>query len=123
MCHGERTTADVALQDRKGRHPRMSLLEQSGKHTMEECMKLTELKREVEKKEIVEWWTPCHSKNRKRKKGDVGVENEKEKQEGEKMERFFNAVHEFLQIPFVIYSQIALLFLFLCHLQASSIST
>ena len=61
---------------------------------MEECVELTELRREVEKEEMVEWTR--HSRNRKRKKGDVGVENEKQKQEGEKMERFSNAGYEFL---------------------------
>ena len=37
-----------------------------------------------------------HSQSKKRKKGDVGVENEKGKEEGEKMESFFCEVHEFL---------------------------
>ena len=44
---------------------------------------------------MVEWWTR-HSRSRRRRKGNVGVENEKEKQEGERMERFFYVVYEFL---------------------------
>ena len=58
---------------------------------MEEYAKLTEARREAEK-ELVEWWTR-HSRDRKRGKGDVGVEYEREKEEGEKMENFFCSVH------------------------------
>ena len=50
-------------------------------------------------KEEMEEWKTRHSRGRKRKQGDVGIESEKEKrgeEEGEKMESFFCDVHEFL---------------------------
>ena len=41
----------------------------------------------------------CHLRNRKKEKGDVGVEKEREKKEGEKLEKlevFFSTVYDFL---------------------------
>ena len=39
--------------------------------------------------------TPCA--RQKKKKGDVGMEKEKEKGEGEKLASFFGAIYEFFQ--------------------------
>ena len=64
---------------------------------MEECTKMVELRREIEKNELEEWRTR-HARSRKRERGDVGVDKEKEKQEGERpgrMESFFCAVYVF----------------------------
>ena len=64
---------------------------------MEECEKLTELRKEAER-EMGEWQTR-HLRGREKGKGDVGVEKEKEKEEqkGEKMESFFFcSIYEFL---------------------------
>ena len=47
---------------------------------MEGCEILTEARKKVQKEEM-EWWTR-HSRDRKKEKGNVGVENEREK-EGE----------------------------------------
>ena len=38
-----------------------------GRHTVEECARRTDLRREVEKEEMAEWWTR-HSRNRKKEK-------------------------------------------------------
>ena len=71
--------------------------------------------------EMMEWWTR-HSRNRKRRNGDVGVENEKGKREGEKRRdssmRCTNLLRVLIRISIVIYSQIAFPFLCLCHLRA-----
>ena len=66
-----------------------------GGHIVEGCaILMTEVRGKVEKEEMEEWWTRQSGK-KKKKKGDVGVENEKEKQEGERMESFFCVVHGF----------------------------
>ena len=50
---------------------------------------------EVENEDMEEWCIR-HSRSKMEKKGDVGVENETEKEEGEQMESFFCKIHEFL---------------------------
>ena len=45
MCYGEKTTAEIGGQTRLG--ATASKREQSEGHTVEQCTKLTELKREV----------------------------------------------------------------------------
>ena len=60
--------------------------EQSGRHIVEGCPRLAELKRGVDELELAEWHTR-HAGNRRKRKGDVGVEEEKEKVEGEKREK------------------------------------
>ena len=57
---------------------------------MEGC----EIRKKVEKEELEEWGTR-HSRDRKKKKGDVGAEKAEE-EEGEKMEFFFCELHKFL---------------------------
>ena len=67
---------------------------QSGRHIVEECPELIALRREVEE----EWWM-CHLRlNRKKEKGDIGVEKEREKEEGEKLEKL-----EVSLVPFMIF--------------------
>ena len=61
---------------------------------MEECGLLTEARGLVEKEEMREWGTR-HSRDKKKKKGDVGTEKEKEKEEGERLANFFSAIYEF----------------------------
>ena len=75
--------------------------QQSRRHIVEECPKLTELKRELEKgeDEMVEWRTRHSPSGKQRDKGEMGVEKEKEKLEGERMEKMellFGAVHSLL---------------------------
>ena len=55
---------------------------------MEECSLLTETRGLVEKEEMREWGTR-HSRDKKKNKGDVGTEKEKEKEEGERLANFF----------------------------------
>ena len=62
---------------------------------MEECTLLTEARRLVEKEEMHEWETR-HSRDKKKKKGDVGTEKEKEEEEGERLANFFYTLHDFL---------------------------
>ena len=68
-------------------------------HTVSEgCPKLAELRTRVGELELAEWHTR-HSRNRGKRKGDVGVEKEKEKLEVEEREPlayFFYSVYEFL---------------------------
>ena len=40
-------------------------------------------------------WGARHAQNRKKKKEDVGMEKEREKEEGEKLASFFGAIYEF----------------------------
>ena len=68
--------------------------EQTGRHVVEECRLLTEARGLVEKEEMCEWGTR-HSRDKKKKKGDVGTENEKEKEEAERLANFFSAIHDF----------------------------
>ena len=65
---------------------------------MEECVELTKLRREVEKEDKMEQWQTRHLRSRKKGKGDVGVEKEREKgeQKGKEMENFFCLIYEFL---------------------------
>ena len=69
---------------------------QTGRHLVEECTLLTEARRLVEKEEMREWETR-HSRDKKKKKGDVpvGTEKEKEEEEGERLANFFYTLHEF----------------------------
>ena len=62
---------------------------------MEESRLLTKARGLVEKEEMREWETR-HSRDKKKKKGDVGTEKEKEKEEGERLDNFFSVIHEFL---------------------------
>ena len=66
------------------------------KHTVEEYMKLTVLSREVEKEENIGEWRTRHLGGREKGKGDVGVENEgeKEEQKREKRESLFCSIYE-----------------------------
>ena len=68
--------------------------EQSGEHLVEGCRLLAEASGLVEKEEMREWRTR-HARDKKKRKGDVGMEKEKEKEEGEKLASFFGAVYEF----------------------------
>ena len=68
---------------------------QSGKHIVEECSLLMEARGLVEKEEMRDWGTRQGSRDKKRKKGDVGTEKEKEKEEGERLTIFFNTIYEF----------------------------
>src|SRR5258706_6469914 len=68
--------------------------EQTGRHLVEECRLLTEARGLVEKEEMREWETR-HSRDKKKKKGDVGKEKAKEEEEGERLANFFYAIHEF----------------------------
>ena len=68
--------------------------EQSGEHLVEGCRLLAEARGLVEKEEMHEWGTR-HERDKKKKKGDVGMEKEKEKEEGEKLPSFFGVVYEF----------------------------
>ena len=71
-----------------------NLQEQSGRHIVEQCPELIALRREVEDE-----WRMRHLRNRKKEKGDIGVEKEKEKEEGEKLEQleaFFGVLYDFL---------------------------
>ena len=64
---------------------------------MEECDLLTEARGLVEKEEMREWKSR-HARNKivKREKGPVGPgEEEKEKEEEDKLETFFCKIHEF----------------------------
>ena len=58
---------------------------------MEGCRLLTEARGLVEREEMREWETR-HSRDKTKKKGDVGTETEKE---GERLANFFYALHEF----------------------------
>ena len=95
MCYGERTTAEVVAlnwgADTPGCHRVIIIIishchqpEQSEGHTVEECTKLTELRREVGRDEMVEWRTR-HSRSRKCT-GDAG----------ERFASFFYVVYDFL---------------------------
>ena len=59
-----------------------------------ECRLLTEARGLVEKEEMREWGTR-HSRDKRKKKGDVGTENEEEKEEGERLANFFSAIYGF----------------------------
>ena len=48
----------------------------------------------VEREEMREWKTR-HARDKKKKKGDVGIEKEKEKEEGEKSADFFSTIYDF----------------------------
>ena len=61
---------------------------------MEGCRLFAEARELVEKEEMREWETR-HARDKKGKKGDVGMEKEMEKEEGEKLASFFGAVYEF----------------------------
>ena len=107
MCHGQRATTEwlhnIGKEETPWCHCRQGQeqeREQPGRHIVEEYPKLTELRREVKKdeKEMVEWRTR-HSRGERREKGDVGLEEEREKLEGErveKLESFFDAVFPLL---------------------------
>ena len=71
-------------------------MEQSGNHTVEECEKLTGLRKEAER-EMKEWQTR-HLRGREKGKGGVGVEKEKEKEEQE-WEKMVCLIYEFLTDP------------------------
>ena len=62
-----------------------------------------------------EWWTR-HSRSKMKKKGDVGVENEKEKDEGEKVGSFFctRIFDRHLRISLVITCRRLHLYRYLC---------
>ena len=53
----------------------------------------------MEKEERLGEWRTRHLRGREKRKGDAGVEKEreKEKKEGEKMENFFCSIYEFLR--------------------------
>ena len=61
---------------------------------MEGCRLLAEARDLVEKIEMREWETR-YARDKKRKKVDVGIEKEEEKEEGEKLVSFFGAVYDF----------------------------
>ena len=64
---------------------------------MEECEKLVELRKALGT-ELEDWGTR-HLRSRKKEKWDVGVEREREQEEGEKTEKlasFFGTIYEFL---------------------------
>ena len=69
--------------------------EHSGEHLVEGCGLLAEAQESVEKEEIREWGTR-HTRDKKKKKGDVGIEKEEGKEEGERLEGFFGAIYNFL---------------------------
>ena len=74
--------------------------EQSGKHLVG-CRLLVEARGLVEKEEMREWETR-HARDRKKKKGDVGIEKEKEKEEGERLTSFFSTIYDFFNpVPVV----------------------
>ena len=56
-------------------------------HVVETYSKLAETRGGVE--DEMEEWQTRHLRNRKREKGNVRVEKEREKQEGDRMESFF----------------------------------
>ena len=62
---------------------------------MEECVKLTELTKEVEQEDKIEGLRTRDLRGRKKEKGDV-KDRGKEEQKGEKMEYFFYSIYEFL---------------------------
>ena len=66
---------------------------------MEGCRLLAEARELVEREEMREWETR-HSRDKKKKKGDVGTEKEKEEEEGERLANFFYAIHQ-LFVPSV----------------------
>ena len=104
----------LAEEDTPGCH--CSQTDQSARHTVEECVKLTELGREVEKDEMVEWWTR-HSRIERERKGIRGLKMASKARGRENGEIRFQRV-SILRISFVMYSPIACLPLYLCHLRA-----
>ena len=86
--------------------------EQSGRHTVEGCRLLVEVRGIVEKEAMREWETR-HARVRKKKKEDVGTEKEKEKEEGEQLVSFFGAIYEFFNPdPFHLFLRLFLHLLF-----------
>ena len=78
---------------------------------------LAPARRSVEKEEMREWGTR-HTRDKKKKKEDVGMEKEREKEEGEKLTGFFGAIYEFsilflflLLLPLLLPRQLFLLML------------
>ena len=70
-------------------HPQQ---QQTGQHLVEECSLLADARKPVEREEMCAWKTRhIHKKPAKKKKGPV----EPEKEEEEKLERFFCHIYEF----------------------------
>ena len=67
---------------------------------VEGCRLLGEARGLVEREESREWGTR-HTRDKKKKKGDVGKAKEKEKEEGERLANFFYAIHDFL-VPIAV---------------------
>ena len=101
--HGKRTQAKWLHKIKKTDTPDCRCQdhqEQTGRHLAEECRLLTEARGLVEKEEIREWATR-HTRDKKKKKGDVGKEKEEEKEEGERLANFFYAIYDFL-VPIAV---------------------
>ena len=61
--------------------------DQSGEHLVERCRLLAAARELVVVEETREWETH-HARDKKKKKGDVGIEKEKEKEEGGEIREF-----------------------------------
>ena len=68
-------------------------------HLVERCRLLEVARGLVEEEEMREWETR-HAGDKKKKKGDVGIEKEKEKEEGKKLASYFSTLHNFF-VPVV----------------------
>ena len=93
VCHGERTTAEVATQNKETRHTRMRL--QAPRIVRRAPGGRVQTTRGGERTNQIREGGTRHSRNKKEKKGPVEPEKEKEKEE-DSLELYFSILYEFL---------------------------